>query len=114
ELVAAEAEALAALPEARRDLPEDAVADRVTEAVVDLLEVVDVDETERERAAFLLRRRQLALQPLVEVPVVPEAGERVGQREAHRLHGGERRALVQRDREERADERHRQSGRPFP
>ena len=56
ELVAAEAEALAALAQARRDLPEHAVADRMAVAVVDLLEVVDVDEAEAERGAVLLGR----------------------------------------------------------
>jgi hypothetical protein len=43
ELVAAEAERFAALPQPRRDVGEDAVADRVAVPVVDLLEVVDVD-----------------------------------------------------------------------
>ena len=56
ELVAAEPEALAALAQPRRDLAEHAVADRVPVAVVDLLEVVDVDEAERERLARRARR----------------------------------------------------------
>jgi hypothetical protein len=43
-------------------------------AVVDVLEVVDVDEAERERVALLLGLRQLALEPLVEVAVGAEAG----------------------------------------
>ena len=48
ELVAAEAERLAALAQPRRDEREDAVAGRMAEAVVDPLEVVDVEEAERD------------------------------------------------------------------
>ena len=49
ELVAAEPERLAGLAQPRREPREHAVAGRVAEAVVDPLEVVDVDEAERER-----------------------------------------------------------------
>ncbi len=114
ELVAAEPEALAALAQPRRDLAEHAVADRVAVAVVDVLEVVDVHEAERERGAVLLGLRELALQPLVEVAVVAETRERIGEREAHRLQRRERRALIERDREQRADERHRERRRALP
>ena len=51
ELVSSEPEGLAALAEARGDLREHAIADRMAEAVVDLLEVVDVEEAEGERDA---------------------------------------------------------------
>ena len=105
ELVAAEPERLAALAQPRRDEREHAVAGRMAEAVVDPLEVVDVEEAERDERVGLVGERELALQPLVEVAVVAEAGQRVGQREAHRAERAMRRALVERDRDERACER---------
>ena len=114
ELVAAEPERLATLTQAGRDLREDSVARRVTEAVVDLLEVVDVDEAERDRVAALLGVEQLALQPLVEMAVVAEPRQRVGQGEAHRAERAEGRALVQGDREQRSDERDRERRGPHP
>ena len=83
-------------------------------AVVDLLEVVDVDEAERERPALLLGEGDLALEPLVEVPVVAESRERVGEREAHRFQRRKGRALVERDREQRPDKSHRQRRRALP
>ena len=83
-------------------------------AVVDVLEVVDVDEAEAECVSVLLCLGQLALQPLVEVTVVAKAGERVGEREPHRLQRCERRALVERDRQQRPDECHRESRRTLP
>ena len=46
--------------------------------------------------------------------MVAETGQRVGQREPHRLQRRERRALVERDREQRADERHRERRRALP
>ena len=39
-------------------------------AIVDLLEVVDVYETERQRPCLLLRAQELTLEPLVEVTVM--------------------------------------------
>src|SRR5207253_11477526 len=48
ELVSAEAERLAALAQAGRDLAEHEVADRMPELVVDALQVVEVDEAERQ------------------------------------------------------------------
>ena len=72
ELVAAEPEALASLPQARRDLSEDAVADGVAVAVVDALEVVDVDEAQAQRQLRLLGLGELDLEPLVEVAVIAE------------------------------------------
>src|SRR6185295_2120134 len=104
ELVAAEPERLATLAEALPHLAEHAVAGGMAEAIVDPLEVVDVDEAERERLVLLLGDRELALQALVEVPVVAEVRERIGEREPHRAERAIRRALVERDREQRADQ----------
>ena len=53
-------------------------------AVVDLLEVVDVEQAESERDAGLLRVVEVALEPLVEVAMVAEPGQRVGERETER------------------------------
>ena len=114
ELVAAEPEGLAALAEAGGDLREDAVADRVAVAVVDLLEVVDVEKAEREREALLLRLVQVVLEALVEVAVVPEPRQRVGERQAHRLQRAVHRALVERDGDERADEGRGEERRALP
>ena len=50
----------------------------------------------------------------MKVPVVSEAGERIRERQAHRAQGAVRRALVERDREKRADQRNREHGRAFP
>ena len=52
-------------------------------AIVDLLEVVDVDEAERQRPRLLLGPQQFALEPLVEVTVIAEPGQRIGQRQPH-------------------------------
>ena len=68
--------------------------------VVDRLQVVEVEEAERDRGAVVLRRDELALQPFVEAPMVAESRQRIGEGEAHRLHGLERRALVEPDRQE--------------
>ena len=56
----------------------------MSKPVVDLLEVVDVHEAERQRRRVLLRRLQLALEPLVEVTMIAEPRERIRQRETHR------------------------------
>jgi hypothetical protein len=80
----------------------------VAEQIVDPLEVVDVEQAERERRARRVRLRQLALEAIVEVPVVAEARERVGECETH---GPERvigRALVERDCKQRTHEHRRQ------
>ena len=114
ELVAAEPERLAALAQPRRDLREDAVAGRMAELVVDALEVVDVEEAQRDDAAVLVRLRELALQALVEVAVVAEPGQRVGEREPDRVQRPVRRALVERDRDERAGERREEVRRALP
>jgi hypothetical protein len=114
ELVAAEPERLAALAQARRDLRQHPVAGRMPEAVVDLLEVVDVDQAERDGMAELLRVDQLALEALVEVAVVAEPRERVREREPHGAQRAEGRALVERDREQRPDESDREGRRAHP
>ncbi len=84
------------------------------EAVVDPLEVVDVHEAEAERIALRLRVGELALEPVVEVAVVAELGQGVGERQPHRPQLAEGRALVERDRKQRADERGRQERRALP
>ena len=114
ELVAAEPERFAALPEPARNLCQHAVSDRMTVAVVDLLEVVDVDEADRDGGAVLLRLVEAALQPLVEVAVVSEPREGIGEREPHRLQRLMDRALVQGDCDERTDESGREKRRPIP
>ena len=114
EFVAAEPEGLAALAEACRHLREDAIADRVAVPVVDLLEVVDVEQDEREREPLVLCLVQVVLEALVEVAVVAEPGEGVGERQAHRLQRAVHRALVERDGDERADEGRGEERRALP
>ena len=105
ELVPAEPERLAALAQARRELREHLVAAGMAVAVVDPLEVVDVHEAEAERIRLLERVGDLALESVVKMPVVTQSGKGVGEREPHRAQLPEGRALVERDREQRADER---------
>ena len=82
--------------------------------VVDPLEVVDVDQADAERIALLGRVGELALEPVVEMAVVAEPRQRVGQREPHRTQLAERRTLVERDREQRTDERAGKKRRALP
>lgn len=63
-----------------RELGQDVVADGVPEDVVDLLEVVDIDHHDRDVLVLGRRARQLAAEPLVEVAMVVEPGQRVGLR----------------------------------
>ena len=50
--------------------------------VVDALEVVDVEQADGDEPLSAPRRcRELALEALLEVAVVPETGQRVGERE---------------------------------
>src|SRR6266545_6026175 len=86
----------------------------MSEEVVHALEVVDVDEAETEVAPAPLGLDQLALESLVEVTVISETGQRIGEREPHRAQGAIRRALVESDREQRSDERGREERRPLP
>ena len=55
------------------------------ERVVDHLEVVDVDEQDRQRERVALAALQLTSDHLVEEPTVVAAGERVGDRELAEL-----------------------------
>ena len=80
----------------------------MAEEVVHPLEIVDVHEAEAEVALVALGLDQLALEPLVEVAVVAEPGQGIGQREPHRPERTIGRALVEGDREQRADERGRE------
>ncbi len=72
ELVAPQPKCFAALAQPCGDLREDAVAGRMAELVVDALEVVDVEKTQRDDPITLLRDCKLALEPFVEVTMVPE------------------------------------------
>src|SRR4029078_9285453 len=101
ELVAAEPESLAQRAEPARDLGQHRVAGRMAVAVVDLLEVVEVEEADGERAARGGRLLEVHLELLLEMAVVPEPGERVGERESHRPQRVVGRALVPGDRAER-------------
>ena len=81
ELVAAEARAGVAGANLRLGAPRDflqrLVAREMAEAVVDLLEMIDVDHQAGQRLAGAFGARQFLAQPVVEVaPVVP-AGEEV-------------------------------------
>ena len=60
------------------DLSEHEVARRVPEAVVEVLEVVDVDHEQRQRQAVALGAGDLLVEALVEVAVVVEPREAVG------------------------------------
>ena len=114
ELVASDPEGLSVLTQPRGDLREDLVAPRVPEPVVELFEVVDVEDADAQRHPLVLRLRQVAIEPLVEMAVVAQAGERVGEGEAHRRELPEDRALVEGDRGERPDERSGEEGRALP
>ena len=89
ELVAADAAAdvdrADLVPEPLRDLGEDGVAREVPDPVVDRLEVVEVEDEERQPAVVALRPEGLAAERLVEVALVEEPGERVRLRELPRL-----------------------------
>ena len=114
ELVASEAEGLSSLAQAGSDLGEHPVADRMAVAVVDLLEVVDVEQAHGEREPVCLGLVEVALKPLVEMAMVAEPGQRIGEGEPHGLQGAVHRALVQGDGDERADERDREERRALP
>ncbi len=100
--------------QAPADEREDPIAHRVTVLVVDRLELVDVEEAQGERIAGLVRIGEESLELLLEVTVVAEPAQRIGERKLHRLERVQDRALVERDREERTDERRRQHGRALP
>src|SRR5262249_48248120 len=56
---------------------QDDVARLVAEAVVEVLEAVDVQQDERQRAMLALRAAQLPIERALHVPAVEEPGERV-------------------------------------
>ena len=60
------------------ELGEDDVADGVPEAVVDLLEIVDIEHEQRERQRVDAGALDLLRQLTAEVALVPDAGEVVG------------------------------------
>src|SRR5262249_12738346 len=61
----------------RRELAQNGVAREVPEGVVLLLEVIDVEQDERELAAVAPAARNLALQCLVEVALVEDLRETI-------------------------------------
>ena len=65
------------LADALGDLGEHGVAGEVADAVVDRLEVVEVEDDQREPAVVALGARDLARERLVEVAAVVQAGQRV-------------------------------------
>ncbi len=84
------------------DEPQHLVADRVAEAVVDALEVVDVDQTERHQACSSVAVASASPQLELERAVVAQAGERVGLGVTDGEHRPVGVALVQGQREHRA------------
>ena len=114
ELVAAEPEGLPVAPQLARHVREQPIAGRVAVAVVDSLQVVHVDQAEREGSALRGCDVQLLLEALLEGPVVPEPGQGVRHRETHRAQLAVVRALVERDCDQRPDERGRDQGRALP
>ena len=82
ELVAADAEGLfagtAVLGERARELAQHAVAGRMALVVVQPLEVVEVEEDERQPAAGGVRAEERTVDVLLEGAVVAELGQRVG------------------------------------
>src|SRR6516164_416874 len=67
-----------AIADARREAltgdAQEAVADIVPEAVVDQLEVVEIDESNAERALVAVRERELLVQPILEQVAIGEPG----------------------------------------
>src|SRR5919204_1271870 len=114
ELVSAEAEGFTRLSQPCRDQGQNTVAGGMAEAVVDALEVVDVDEADAERAAVAQRVLELAGEALVKVAVVAKPRQRIREREADRAQRAEQRSLVELDREEWPDQCDGEEGRALP
>ena len=107
ELVAAEARAGVARADLRLGAPRDflqrLVARQVAEAIVDLLEVVDVDHQAGQRLAGALGARQFLAQPIVEIAAVVPAGEEIRDAAAHQARAIDR--VFQADRDDHAQVR---------
>ena len=72
-------------PEAIRQLAQRQVAGQVAHGVVDHLEMVDVEEDQRQRPAVPRRAVDLALEVVHQVPLVVQAGQRVVDRQPVQL-----------------------------
>ena len=83
-------------------------------AVVDLLEVVDVDQAEHELGAAPLRGHERVERLALELAAILEAGQAVGRRLLLRDAVADGRALVEREGEERCAEQHHERGRQAP
>ena len=98
------------------ELREHGVAGQVADPLVDRLEVVDVEDDEREPAVVAVRAGDLARERVVEVAPVVEARERVEVGELARLAEAarvlDRRARVRGELLERGESRRRSASRP--
>ena len=92
ELVSADPEGSTAVRQAGCDAQQHLVPGRVTETVVDLFEVVDVDDAERQRVAGSGCAPEIPLELLREAAIVAEAGQAIGGRKPGGLR--ERRAVA--------------------
>src|ERR1700736_6296742 len=83
-LIAAEARNEVGRPdgifESLHDLPEESVANRVTERIVDVLEIVEIDEKDGQRAGAAFARGEGYGEPLQKGASVCESREHVGRR----------------------------------
>ena len=70
----------AALKHASGHEPQRLIALRVAMAIVDLLEIVEVDHRDRQLPSMAHRRSELSAKPLVQRPMVGQSGELVGER----------------------------------
>jgi hypothetical protein len=107
ELVAAEAVAGDVVPQSSEQLgegDEEAIALRMAMAVVELLEVVDVEEAQSDRGAVVDGVLQRVSEILLVRAVIPEASQAVRSGCAQRHLGAEGVALEQREREQRSGE----------
>src|SRR6478735_11288974 len=64
--------------DASRDFLQDLITRIMTKAVVDLLEVIDVDQQTTQRIAIATGDGKLTLQDVREAPAIEQSGERVG------------------------------------
>jgi hypothetical protein len=68
-----------ALRDLGRDQAQNAVTDEVTELVVEMLEIVDVDQKQRERAVVLVGLLDQSTDRSVEHATIGDPGQRIGQ-----------------------------------